>query len=59
MEKLIVKQQGQMYYIYTQQGIQIAQIFTVCDGQYIRDVQCITAIGRALTKRWNIPTNGN
>ena len=25
MEKLIVKQQGQMYYIYTQQGIQIAQ----------------------------------
>ena len=38
MEKLIVKQQGQMYYIYTQQGIQIAQIFTGCDGQYIRDV---------------------
>lgn len=48
-----------MYYIYTQQGIQIAQIFTGYDGQYIRDVQCITAIGRALTKRWNIPTNGN
>lgn len=53
--KLIVRQDGQMYHIFTPQGIQIAQVFTGCDGQYARDVQCINAIGRALAKRWDIP----
>lgn len=55
-QKLVVHQEGQMYHIFTAQGIQIAQVFTGFDCQYARDVQCINAIGRALAKRWDIPT---
>ena len=54
MGKLVIRQDGQMYYIFTPQGIQIAQIWLGCDGQYALDVQCINAIGRALAKRWGL-----
>lgn len=50
--KLVMKQDGQLYYIYTPQGILIAQIFMGYDGQYAKDVQCWGTIGRALAKRW-------
>lgn len=55
MSGLQLKQVGQMYYIYTPQGILIAQVFLGQDGQYFKDVPCINAIGRALAKRWDIP----
>ena len=54
MGKLVIRQDGQMYYIFTQQGIQIAQVWLGCDGQYAQDVPCINAIGRALAKRWGL-----
>lgn len=57
--KLIMRQNGQVYYIYTQQGILIAQLFMGQDGQYARDVQCLNAVGRAMAKRWDIPTGKN
>lgn len=57
--KLIMRQNGQVYYIYTPQGILIAQLFMGQDGQYARDVQCLTAVGRAMAKRWDIPTGKN
>ena len=52
--KLIMRQNGQVYYIYTQNGILIAQLFMGCDGQYARDVQCLNQVGRALIKRWGL-----
>lgn len=54
--KLVMKQDGQLYYIYTPQGILIAQIFMGYDGQYAKDVQCLGTIGRALAKRWGFST---
>lgn len=55
MSGLQLKQVGQMYYIYTPQGILIAQVFLGQDGQYAKDVLCLNVIGRALAKRWGIP----
>lgn len=55
-DKLIMRQDGQVYYIYTPQGILIAQLFMGYDGQYAKDVQTLTAIGRALAKRWGYST---
>ena len=55
--KLIMHQEGQTYYIYNPNGILIAQIFTGCDGQYAKDVECLNGVGRALAKRWGL-TNG-
>lgn len=55
MNGLQLKQVGQMYYIYTPQGILIAQVFLGQDGQYAKDVLCLNVIGRALAKRWGIP----
>lgn len=52
--KLIMRQNGQVYYIYTPQGILIAQLFMGQDGQYAKDVQTLTAVGRAMAKRWDI-----
>lgn len=49
-----MRQNGQVYYIYTPQGILIAQLFMGQDGQYARDVQTLTAVGRAMAKRWDI-----
>ena len=54
MTGLQLKQVGQMYYIYTPQGILIAQVFLGQDGQYAKDVLCLNVIGRALAKRWGI-----
>lgn len=59
MAKLVMRQDGQMYYIYTPQGILIAQLFMGCDGQFARDLQCVTAVGKAMAKRWDIPTGKN
>ena len=56
MAKLIMRQEGQMYYIFTPQGILIAQLFMGCDGQFARDAQCLSAVGKAMAKRWDIPT---
>ena len=56
IDKLIMRQSGQTYYIYTPQGILIAQLFMGYDGQYARDVQTLTAVGRALAKRWGYST---
>lgn len=57
--KLIIRQNGQVYYIYTQRGVLIAQLRMVQDGKYARDVQCLTAVGKAMAKRWDIPTGKN
>lgn len=54
--KLILKQEGQMYYIYTPQGILIAQLFMGCDGQYFKDTQTLTTVGHAMAKRWGLTT---
>lgn len=43
-----------MYYIYTPQGILIAQLFMGCDGQYFKDTQTLTTVGRAMAKRWGL-----
>ena len=57
--KLLMRQEGQMYYIYTPQGILIAQLFMGYDGQYAKDVQTLTAVGRAMAKRWGFSTGKN
>ena len=57
---LYLHQQGQVYSIYTPQGILIAQVFMGYDGQYARDVAVLQPITKALAKRWGIhPGNGN
>lgn len=57
--KLILRQNGQMYYIYTPQGILIAQLLMGYDGQYAKDVQALNAVGRAMAKRWGITSGKN
>lgn len=59
MAGMYMRQNGQVYSIYTAQGILIAQVFTGYDGQYIKDAACLTAIGKALAKRWDIPYKKN
>jgi hypothetical protein len=55
MNGLYIRQNGQVYDIYTANGIWIARVFTGYDGQYAKDVQCMNIIGKALAKRWDIP----
>lgn len=55
MAALYMRQNGQVYSLYTPQGILIAQVFLGQDGQYAKDVLCLNVIGRALAKRWDIP----
>lgn len=58
-DKLIMRQNGQVYSIYTPQGILIAQLFMGYDGQYARDVQALTAVGKAMARRWDISPGKN
>ena len=54
MNGLYVQQSGQHYAIYTPQGIQIALLFLGQDGQYVRDVELLNPVTKALARRWGI-----
>jgi len=54
MSKLIKHQEGQTYYIYHPSGMLLCQFWTGCDGQYAKDIPCLSAIGKAIAKRWGI-----
>lgn len=57
--RLIMRQNGQMYYIYTPNGILVATLFMGQDGQFARDVQCLSVVGRAMAKRWGLSAGKN
>ena len=54
-QKLVFRQEGQEYMIYTPQMIPIAHLSMPRDGQYARDVRTLTQVGRAMAERWDVP----
>lgn len=48
----VVQNGGQMYSVYTPQGIQIAQIFMGSDNQIFRDAEALKIICKVLARRW-------
>lgn len=50
----VVQNGGQVYSIYTPQGIQVAQLFMGQDGQIFQDAECLKLIARILAKRWGV-----
>lgn len=52
--KFIIKQNEQIYDIYHPHVGLICRVWLTNDKQYMRDSQCLTAIGRALHKRWDM-----
>lgn len=57
MNGLFVQQQGQSYYIFTPQGIQIGLLYMGNDGQFMTDAVAMKAITKILGKRWGINPN--
>lgn len=54
--KLIMRQEGNTFNIYSPQGIQLAQLYLGEIRDYNKDRQCLFEIGKALAKRWGITT---
>lgn len=50
----VVQNGGQVYSIYTPQGIQVAQLFMGQDGQIFQDAEALKLIARILAKRWGV-----
>ena len=54
--RLVMRQNGQVYYLYTPNGILVATLYMGNDLQYARDVQCLSSVGKAMAKRWGLST---
>lgn len=51
---LFVQQNGQLYSIFTPNGIMIAQISMGNDGLFLVDSRCLDVITKLMAKRWYI-----
>lgn len=50
----IVQGNGQVYRIYTPQGIVVAELFMGQDGQIFKDTEALKAIAKIMAMRWNV-----
>lgn len=53
---MIVQQNGQIYSVYTPNGILVCQVCCGYDQMYLLDAKVMQYICRVLARRWNIST---
>ena len=51
---MIVQQNGQLYTVYTPNGLAVAQILLGYDNQYLLDAKCMQYICKVLARRWKV-----
>ena len=51
---MVVQQRGQLYSIFTPNGIMVAQVYMGNDGLYLGDSRCLDYICKVMAKRWNV-----
>ena len=51
---MIVQQQGQLYSIYTPNGMLVCQTYLGNDGAFLLDAKCVQYMCKLLARRWNI-----
>ena len=54
---MIIQQQGQLYSIFTPNGIMVCQVYMGNDQFYIGDAKCLEMICKILSKRWRVTTS--
>lgn len=51
---MVVQQNGQLYSIFTPNGVMVCQVYMGNDGAFLLDAKCVQYLCKLLARRWNI-----